>query len=215
MPGSACGYIGPGSPSTGVSKHYFTVFDVPGLPGGAELLLVGAHRDSKPTDPRNCAQRAGQAAVLADLVHKHRKGRHVVLLGDFNDFDGATPDASGNTPTSSVMRQFEKLGLKNVASNVPVDERWTWASDGERHPRAALDHVLVSESLAPLVEDVSVGRLDREASDHRPVVQAANGWRGAERNLRYLRRFRRGGKRRGGRSGIRGRASGAASSPSV
>jgi hypothetical protein len=105
---------GIGSKSTGVSKHYWTVFDVPGVHsatsclrprlrflldsrrvagmarkvivqrsstvgrtdaeafahrdaglGGKELLIVAAHLKARPNEPKSCAQREAQAAVLA------------------------------------------------------------------------------------------------------------------------------------------------------
>jgi len=97
MPGSGCGYydVSTGSKTTGVSKHYWTVFDVPGL-GGKELLVVAAHLKARPNDPQSCAQREGQAAVLATAVQEHGAGRHVIVIGDLNDFDPDVADSSGN-----------------------------------------------------------------------------------------------------------------------
>ena len=44
--------------------------------------------------------------------------------------------------------------------------RFTW--QGERYPRAALDHILLSEGLLPLIQSVEVE--GHGASDHRALV---------------------------------------------
>ena len=127
--------------TTGVSKHYWAVFDVPGL--GKELLVVAAHLKARPTDPASCAQREAQAAVLHALVEEHRVGRHVIVMGDMNDFDPDVADASGSTPTSGVVRLLGKqLGLRSAAEWLVPSDRWTWQGDG--FPRSALDHVFLS-----------------------------------------------------------------------
>jgi endonuclease/exonuclease/phosphatase family metal-dependent hydrolase len=173
-PLSGCGFTGRPK-TTGVSKHFFTVFAVPGL--GRELLVVGAHLKARPNEPRSCAQREGQAQVLADLVREHALDRvprrHVILLGDLNDFDAATLDAAGSSPRSTVLRSLtEGLGLRSAAERLPQHERWTW--QGSRHPRAALDHILLSEELFSRLDDVQVGtsaEVDGDAaSDHRPLL---------------------------------------------
>jgi endonuclease/exonuclease/phosphatase family metal-dependent hydrolase len=174
--GSGCGYHGKPQ-STAVSKHLLATLAVPGLPGGRELLLVIAHLKARPNEPRSCAQREAQAAVLAQLVREHglehRPPRHVALLGDLNDFDGALPDAADNRPRSGVLRLLtEGLGLRNVAARLIQRDRWTW--EGKGHPRAALDHILLSDGLWPLISAVAVGGgvggLASPASDHRPLM---------------------------------------------
>jgi endonuclease/exonuclease/phosphatase family metal-dependent hydrolase len=81
------------------------------------------------------------------------------------------PDAAANVPRSSVLRQLgAELGLRSAGAALAQAERYTW--EGERFPRAALDHILVSEELWPLVEEVRVGGGEvgeRAASDHRPL----------------------------------------------
>ena len=47
-----------------------------------------------------------------------------------------------------------------------VGDRFTW--EGERYPRAALDHILLSEGLLPLIESVEVE--GHGASDHRALL---------------------------------------------
>ena len=80
---SECGLIGAKarSLSTGVSKNLFARF----LIDGEELLLVGAHLIAQATTPERCAQREGQAVVLADEIRKQRAakpGIGALVLGD-------------------------------------------------------------------------------------------------------------------------------------
>ena len=113
--------------------------------------------------------------------------RHVVLMGDFNDFDGnsTTVDMSGNTPRSDVLRTLtQDLGLSQASSRLPRAERWTWRQTQRergvgpavevlrkpRYPRAALDHVLLSEGLMRRLKSVRVERTVPGASDHFPLV---------------------------------------------
>jgi endonuclease/exonuclease/phosphatase family metal-dependent hydrolase len=76
-----------------------------------------------------------------------------------------------------VLRQLSAdLGLHSVAARLPREERWSW--EGERYPRAMLDHILVSRELLPYVDDVSIGDAavgassssSGAASDHRPLM---------------------------------------------
>ena len=97
--GSKCGYTG--APTlTGVSKHYFTEFKF----YGRNILFVGAHLVAFPTDSSRCAQREGQAQVLQNVIFQYvNKGYEIIILGDFNDFDGEIMDANNNKPTSNVL----------------------------------------------------------------------------------------------------------------
>ena len=53
-----------------------------------------------------------------------------------------------------------------MAERLSVANRFTW--QGGRYPRAALDHILLSEGLLPLIESVEVE--GHGASDHRALV---------------------------------------------
>ncbi len=64
----------------GVSKHFYTVFDIAGI---GEVLLVGVHLKAQPTTPLKCAQREAQAAVLINLIRKHALERWSILDGFF------------------------------------------------------------------------------------------------------------------------------------
>jgi exonuclease III len=97
--GSKCGYTGPTTLS-GVSKHYFTEFNF----YDRNVLFVGAHLIAFPTDSARCAQREAQAQVLQNVIFQYfSKGYEIMILGDFNDFDGEIMDSNNNKPTSRVL----------------------------------------------------------------------------------------------------------------
>lgn len=97
--GSKCGYTG-ALTKTGVSKHYFTEFKF----YGHNILFVGAHFVAFPTDSARCAQRESQAQLLQNVIYQYAiKGYEIMVLGDFNDFDGEIMDANNNKPTSHVL----------------------------------------------------------------------------------------------------------------
>lgn len=60
-----------------------------------------------PTEPYRCAAREAQATILREFVDYYQYyGIEVIVLGDFNDFDGEIPDVAGNVPTSKVSRSL-------------------------------------------------------------------------------------------------------------
>ena len=154
------------------------------------------HFKSKPTHGKSCAQREGQARIIQQLVRDHAldaspRRRHVIVMGDFNDFDasmhysgqrdggggggGGATDASGNRPTSNVLAGFHELGLRNVLEKLPQHERWTWRADG-RFPDSALDHAFIDGDLWGMVDAVWIDRnmSSLAASDHLPLVFRLN-----------------------------------------
>jgi endonuclease/exonuclease/phosphatase family metal-dependent hydrolase len=98
-------------------------------------------------------------------------------MGDFNDFDSQSPDASKNQPTSRVLSTFADLGLRNVIERLPPRERFTWT--GNDYPRAALDHAFVDPELWHRLGSVWVDRNITGASDHSPLVFSIDGLGGA------------------------------------
>lgn len=188
VPGSKCG-PGVNRDDTGVSKNIVARF-VLAIPNGGELKLtvVGAHLKAFPTEKRSCAQREGQALVLSSTVQKElADGREVIVLGDFNDFDGTIRDASNNKPTSRVLEFLKDVDmdgtdeLENVMGRLPASERFTAWYDrngdgqykGEARERSAIDHILVSNNLAQHISDVRFyhNELDPQStSDHWPIA---------------------------------------------
>jgi exonuclease III len=183
--GSKCGYTGYGS--TGVSKHYITEFKFNTM----NIALISAHLIAIPTDPSRCAQREAQASVLQPIISNYiLKGYEVIMLGDFNDFDGEILDVNNNKPTSQVVNILKgnfgeyagKYQLFSVADNVVQSERYSDWYDSDNNCNTAsskdysmIDHVLVTSAIKNNIFDVFFYHGYQEYcgkynSDHYPVV---------------------------------------------
>jgi endonuclease/exonuclease/phosphatase family metal-dependent hydrolase len=186
LAGSKCGYTGANG-TVGVSKHYLTEFVFYDRP----TLLVGAHLLAYPEDPTRCAEREAQAQVLQNTIVEYLKNRdtEVIVLGDFNDFDGSVVDANGNLPTSRVLdilkgAKGDKAGkylLKSSAEWILKEERYTdwWDENGNcvsgTDEFSMIDHVLLTPGLFEKIKSVGVYHGYEEFcgkynSDHFPVV---------------------------------------------
>lgn len=183
--GSKCGYTG--SSSSGVSKHYITEFKVNQL----YVAFISAHLIAIPTDSSRCAQREAQAMVLQQVIYSFfQKGYEVIMLGDFNDYDGVVLDMNGNKPISRVLEILKgndgnykgTYVLTNMAVQIQQEDRFSdwWDSDNNcdtvsNKDYSMIDHILVSKKLKQYVTNVFIyhgyeeycGKYD---SDHYPVV---------------------------------------------
>ena len=157
----------------------FAVLTAPGAIG--EILLVAVHLKARPTQPKSCAKREAQAALVEEIVRAHGQGRHIIVLGDFNDFDGEADgmDRSSNVPTSNVLSRLTRRrssedagwqGLYSVGKLLPQAERATWS--GPHYPDAMFDFILVSQGLRERIDGVWVDRnaSSWQVSDHQPLV---------------------------------------------
>jgi exonuclease III len=116
-------------------------------------------------------------------------GFEIVMIGDFNDYDGVVLDINSNKPTSRVLdilkgTQGEYAGkylLRSAAENVPQQERYTewWDQNnncvGELKEFSTIDHILISESLFSHIVGASIyhnygAACGNYESDHYPVV---------------------------------------------
>jgi endonuclease/exonuclease/phosphatase family metal-dependent hydrolase len=181
--GSKCGYTGsPGS--TGVSKHYITEFTF----SNKNMALIAAHLIAYPTDSSRCAQREAQASILNKVILGYiQKGYSVIMMGDFNDFDGKVLDVNSNKPTSQVLdilkgNTFGNYQLFSAAQKMAQSDRFSdWydsdnnCNTGSSKDYSMIDHILVTEDLLDSIFDVYMyhgypeycGKYD---SDHYPVV---------------------------------------------
>jgi exonuclease III len=183
--GSKCGYTGTGS--TGVSKHYITEFKFNNM----NVAFISAHLIAIPTDPSRCAQREGQASVLQSIITNYiSRNYEIIMLGDFNDFDGVILDVNSNKPTSQVLNILKgsfgeyagKYKLVSVAESVTQRERYSdwYDSDSNCNTQSSkdysmIDHVLVTQAIKNNIVNVFFyhgyteycGKYD---SDHYPVV---------------------------------------------
>lgn len=126
--GSGCGYNGNGN--TAVSKHFFTLFNIP-LPGDASehyfpLLLTSMHFRAFPTRPNTCAQREGQATVLrnqlqamvSDYYNKTLPGIKYEMLRGFG-----TETENSHPPITVIaagdMNDYDDL-VPDIDGNTPT-----------------------------------------------------------------------------------------------
>jgi len=184
--GSNCGSTYSGT--YGVSKHYFTTFNIEGLP--KPLTIFGLHLLAFPDDVTRCLQREAQATVIQQLVKEAMESSHsVIVMGDLNDFDSMILDASGNVPISQVLRVLsdpipEVAGeeMTNVASLVSEqDERYSCWYDRDGNCNVADDelsmiyHLLISQDLVPFISNAFYDHSYGAAcggfeSDHWPAI---------------------------------------------
>lgn len=165
----------------GVSKNLWARLDLGGIP----TTLIGVHFLARPDDVERKPRREAQAEVIRQFVAQEMAaGRAVAVLGDFNDFDDATPDRAGSAPISEVLATIKTAGpgpeddLRNVAAEVPQEDRYTAFWDRNRNDEidpgefSSLDHILLSPRLYESLRAVNfVHRHDpRFVSDHFPIV---------------------------------------------
>ena len=168
-----------------VSKNYVARLAV----GDLKIGLVGIHYLARPSSQNRRAKRQAQAdATLGVAMQLAADGYLPVVLGDFNDFDGAdgVRDHVDNRPITNVMAAIKGMGtaapaddLVNLLSLVPKEIRYTAFWDRNRNDRvdppdefSAIDHILVAPALANLVSLVEIPQAHdpRVVSDHFPVV---------------------------------------------
>jgi exonuclease III len=186
IPGSTCGYTGSVS-SSGVSKHYITEF----VFNNMNVAFISAHLIAIPTDPTRCAQREAQAMVLQSVIYDFiNREYEVIMIGDFNDYDGEILDMNNNKPISKVLNILKgvegvyagKYQLNSVAEFITQNQRYSdwWDSDNNcntasTHDYSMIDHVLVTELIKKNIFNTFIyheydeycGKYD---SDHYPVV---------------------------------------------
>jgi exonuclease III len=184
--GSHCNYSGTGS--SGVSKHYYTSFQIEDL----TVYLIGAHLLAIPTEPSRCASREAQASVLQKLIVDLLDDSNdvgIILMGDLNDFDGIVLDSNDDIPTSNVLNILKGAAgdyagtytLETVAQKVSQTERYTdwWDPNGDckstANEMSMIDHVLMTPNLLDKVVNVFMPHPYSEYcgtynSDHYPIV---------------------------------------------
>ena len=184
--GSKCSSSSTGS--TGVSKHYYTMYNI----NGKTIYMVGAHLLAFPTDTSRCASREAQAAILQDLIHSllsSNPAAELILLGDFNDFDAEVADANDDKPITAVLDILKGVkgdwagsySLVSAASLVQQSQRYTswWDPNDDcvatPNEMSMIDHVLMTPGLVEHVSQVLFAHPYTEFcgtynSDHYPVV---------------------------------------------
>lgn len=184
--GSKCGYTGsPGS--SGVSKHYITEFVFDRM----NVAFISAHLIAYPTDPSRCVQREAQAMVLQGVIFGYiNRNYEIIMLGDFNDFDGKVLDVNNDMPISQVLDILKgnygdyagKYSLYSVVETIVQKERYTDWYDSDNNCNTAsskdysmIDHILVTDGIKNYIANAFIyheyneycGKYD---SDHYPVI---------------------------------------------
>jgi len=97
--GTQCGGFYSGT--YGCTKHYITRFKV----GYSSIVMLGLHLIAFPDDEERCTKREASAVVLQDFLQSYiNPDDEIIVLGDFNDYDGSFLDAAGDVPTSRAVR---------------------------------------------------------------------------------------------------------------
>ncbi len=165
----------------GVSKNMWARLTL----GGTPTTLIGVHFLSRPDDTSRKPTRQAQAEVVRRLVvQEMAAGRAVAVMGDLNDFDGATPDRYGSQPITDVLARIKRAGdgdeddLKNVIAEVAQVKRFTSFYDRNDNERvdegefSAIDHILLSPALYRKLREVHYVHAHHPAivTDHFPIV---------------------------------------------
>ena len=173
--------VGGGDDTYGVSKNLWARLTIAGVP----TTLIGVHLLAMPDNTQRKPQREAQAEVIRRLAAAElAAGRAVVVMGDLNDFDEATPDVKGSQPITDVLATIKRAGpaanddLRNVLAEVPQARRFTNFWDRNRNGQfdtgefSAIDHVLLSPALYGKLAEVSFvhSHDPRLVSDHFPIV---------------------------------------------
>ena len=143
---------------------------------GESVVVVANHFNSKGGDQplfgknqppvlSSEVQRLKIASIVNQFVKdikEENPDEHVVLLGDFNDFEFSAP-----------LKELKGKELTNMIEKVPFDQRYSYTYQGNSQ---VLDHILVSNNMADStkVDIVHINSSFMEthgrASDHDPVL---------------------------------------------
>ncbi|KAF4316522.1 hypothetical protein G195_009985 [Phytophthora kernoviae 00238/432] len=183
--GSTCPSSSGYSSSKGVSKHFYTTFNVTGFT--KPITLVGAHLLANPESKPRCFEREAQATVLAGLGNGAvAEGHHAIITGDLNDWSAVVLDKNSNKPISAVLATLVGSNFVDVASKISQSDRYTewWDEDNdcvyEVTELSSLDHMLVSKSLSSALKSVSFNHdlyttsCSGYNSDHYPITIVLN-----------------------------------------
>ncbi|KAF1319784.1 Endonuclease uclease phosphatase, partial [Globisporangium splendens] len=158
---STCPTVSGISSKKGVSKHFYTTFNVSGF--AKPISVIGAHLLANPQNAQRCFDREAQATVLAGLASTELlNDRHVILSGDLNDFSKVYPDRNNNKPISNVLGILAGTTMTEVSGLLPQSERYSeWWDQNEDcqfvdTEVSILDHILVSNSLVSQVTGATI-----------------------------------------------------------
>ncbi len=171
--------------SKSVSKNYTAKFNINNI----KISLLGFHLLSRPDDSSRKAKRESQAnSILSMAMDLQKENYKVILLGDFNDFDGAKCclDQKNSQPITTVLSMLKKMdpddvsdNLVNAASFIPQGERYTALYDKNNNDiidlpgeYSSIDHILLSPILSAKIVTAHIDHSfdPRYITDHFPVI---------------------------------------------
>jgi hypothetical protein len=184
--GSKCGYSSNNNETSGVSKHYITEYKI----NNYNIAIIGAHLLANPKDPLRCAEREAQAQVLQNIIYEYTSiGFEIIVIGDFNDFDGIETDINNNIPTSQVLDILkgnfgdykDEFKLFTATQKIIKENRYSDWYDAnlncisDKEDFSMIDHILLSENLYNKITNAFIYQEYDEYcgtynSDHYPVV---------------------------------------------
>ena len=168
-----------------VSKNYYAEIIIE----NENFVIIGLHFLAQPNREDRRLQREAQAEVIRRLaVEKMNEGNKIIVLGDFNDYDGDinSKDHIDSSPITEVLEIVKNMDsdnlsddLINVASLLPKANRYTAFYDANDNGKldypnefTSIDHILISPKLVDMVEVVEIphDHDPRLVTDHFPVI---------------------------------------------
>jgi hypothetical protein len=144
--------------------------------GQHRLGFLGLHLIAGPGNEGRDVQRGAQAKVAQKIIRDEivARGAIPIVLGDLNDYDTLTPDASNSRSSTPVLRWIMNYNfttpdpeLYNPAKGLPQAKRYT-AAFGQS---TMIDFILLHRSLGPHFRKIDIPHATASgASDHWPVV---------------------------------------------
>jgi len=154
---------------TGVSKGMRVTFTA----AGRDVHLYVVHFVSERGGHEADAKRVAQASIVRrhylDLL---RRGQHVVVVGDLNDYRGQ-PAVRRVRGRDDIFGDLIQTGQTRYFNSSVLGTRWTHEFRGQRRQ---IDHVLVSRSIKEAATRSNgirarvVPHAGEAVSDHRPFV---------------------------------------------
>ncbi|WP_285905141.1 endonuclease/exonuclease/phosphatase family protein [Pseudodesulfovibrio pelocollis] len=165
-----------------VSKNYYALFHVEDV----RFAVITLHFLAIPTHKGRVFERQAQAEAMAHLARfLIGHGYEIIMLGDFNDYDGQVLDLNQNRPITKVLEICKLMtdddpsnDLTNVAMFIEQDQRFTAHYDKNKNGKidgrrelSAIDHILVSSGIVERLHRVWIHQQQdaMKASDHFPV----------------------------------------------
>lgn len=185
---STCPSINIDEDDYGVSKNYYTKFNV----SGTVLNVFSVHFLAIPDDEERCYKREAQATVMAEYMKENTKiYENVVILGDMNDYDSTLQDINDDQPISNVLYvlsnafavKYHGRSFYNIGRNVTAQDLrfscWYDRNDDCTYTKnefSAIDHILIDPNLqtnqfvsSRYVHNF-VPECSTKISDHYPII---------------------------------------------